>query len=97
MMNTYHKLKTQFENHHDEKYAKQMSAYMRDLFTFDVLSSIIGKMSLTNENIHSLMLEWSTNEDLWLRRIAIIYQRHLKIKTHTYVTRLRYSDHVAPR
>ena len=51
--------------------------------TIDGLSGIIGDIAFVDERISELMLEWSRDEDFWLRRIAIIHQLHKRDKTNT--------------
>ena len=51
--------------------------------TIDGLSGIIGDIAFVDERISELMLEWSLDEDFWLRRIAIIHQLHKRDKTNT--------------
>lgn len=51
--------------------------------TSDVLCKIIGFMSIDNQNLKQLMLKWSTDDNLWIRRVAILHQLGLKNKTDT--------------
>lgn len=40
-------------------------------------------MAFFDERINNLMLEWSTDDDFWVRRIAIDHQLCRKDKTNT--------------
>ena len=40
-------------------------------------------MAFSDERINDLMLEWSTDTDIWLRRIAIDHQLCRKDRTNT--------------
>lgn len=51
--------------------------------TIDGLDSIIGNIALVDERVNNLMLEWSLDEDFWVRRIAIDHQLLRKDKTNT--------------
>ena len=51
--------------------------------TIDALDQVIGKIGLRDERVDALMLEWSTDEDFWVRRIAIDHQLLRKDKTNT--------------
>ena len=51
--------------------------------TIDSLDQVIGKIGLRDERVYALMLEWSTDEDFWVRRIAIDHQLLRKDKTNT--------------
>lgn len=51
--------------------------------TIDSLDQVIGKIGLRDERVDALMLEWSTDEDFWVRRIAIDHQLPRKDKTNT--------------
>ena len=51
--------------------------------TIDSLDQVIGKIGLRDERVDELMLEWSTDEDFWVRRIAIDHQLLRKDKTNT--------------
>jgi 3-methyladenine DNA glycosylase AlkD len=50
--------------------------------TIDGLAGIIGKIPSDDERLSKLMLEWSVDEDFWVRRIAITHQLHRKEKTN---------------
>lgn len=51
--------------------------------TIDGLDRIVGNMAFFDERINNLMLEWSTDDDFWVRRIAIDHQLCRKDKTNT--------------
>lgn len=42
--------------------------------TIDGLDRIVGNIAFVDDRINNLMLEWSTDEDFWVRRIAIDHQ-----------------------
>lgn len=42
--------------------------------TIDELAKTVGKIGLRDERLNSLMLNWSTDSDMWIRRVAIINQ-----------------------
>lgn len=50
--------------------------------TIDGLDRIVGDIVFVDERINKLMLEWSTNEDFWMRRVAIDHQLCRKDKTN---------------
>ena len=51
--------------------------------TIDFFNKIIGNIGLRNSRVDSLMLEWSEDEDFWVRRLAINHQLGRKEKTKT--------------
>ncbi len=51
--------------------------------TIDKLDRIIGNIGLNDNRIDSLMLDWSQNEDFWVRRVAIDHQLLRKERTKT--------------
>ena len=51
--------------------------------TIDCLDRVIGDIGLRDKRVDELMLEWSTDEDFWVRRIAIDHQLLRKEKTNT--------------
>lgn len=53
--------------------------------TIDGLDKIIGNIGLVDERINDLMLDWSMDEDFWLRRVAINHQRGRKDQTNTHL------------
>ncbi|WP_276805224.1 DNA alkylation repair protein [Lactobacillus hominis] len=51
--------------------------------TIDSLIKPIGKLGLRDKRINDLMLNWSQNDNIWLRRIAIEHQLLRKKQTNT--------------
>ena len=51
--------------------------------TIDGFDKIVGNIAFVDERINELMLEWSMDEDFWVRRIAIDHQLCRKEKTNT--------------
>ena len=51
--------------------------------TIDFFNKIIGNIGLRDNRVDSLMLEWSEDEDFWVRRLAINHQLGRKEKTKT--------------
>ena len=51
--------------------------------TIDNLDMTIGALALKDSNINKILLEWSLDENIWLRRIAIDHQLLRKEKTNT--------------
>ncbi len=51
--------------------------------TIDCLDRVIGDIGLRDKRVDELMLEWSTDGDFWVRRIAIDHQLLRKEKTNT--------------
>ncbi len=51
--------------------------------TIDFLDRIIGEIGLKDNRVDDLMLEWSCDNDFWVRRIAIDHQLCRKEKTNT--------------
>lgn len=51
--------------------------------TIDVLDKIIGNIGLRDKRINNLMVEWSKDDDIWVRRIAINHQRGRKNQMNT--------------
>ncbi|MEQ8198906.1 MAG: DNA alkylation repair protein [Clostridiaceae bacterium] len=49
--------------------------------TIDNFDTIIGTIGLTDSRVDSLMLQWSVDDDMWLRRLAIDHQLLRKEKT----------------
>lgn len=56
--------------------------------TVDFLAKIIGDVSLRDEKVKDLMLKWSRDDNIWLRRTAIEHQLGLKDKTDTNLLEL---------
>jgi len=55
--------------------------------TIDSLDQLIGDIGLIHLEIDNLMLEWSADDNFWLRRIAIDHQLLRKDKTNTRLLR----------
>lgn len=51
--------------------------------TIDGLDTIIGKIGLTDGRVSEVMLDWSLDDDFWVRRVAIDHQLCHKDKTDT--------------
>ena len=51
--------------------------------TIDNLDMTIGTLVLKDSNVNKILLEWSIDENIWLRRIAIDHQLLRKEKTNT--------------
>lgn len=51
--------------------------------TIDSLDRVIGDIGLKDNRVDRLMLDWSVDEDFWVRRIAIDHQLLRKEKTNT--------------
>ena len=51
--------------------------------TIDNLDMTIGALALKDSNVNKILLEWSLDENIWLRRIAIDHQLLRKEKTDT--------------
>ena len=49
--------------------------------TIDNLDMTIGALALKDSNVNKILLEWSLDENIWLRRIAIDHQLPRKEKT----------------
>ena len=48
--------------------------------TVDLLAKVIGSLVIRIEGYNKTMLEWSKDSNIWLRRVAILYQLSLKEK-----------------
>lgn len=51
--------------------------------TIDFLDRVIGEISFRDSRVDDLMLDWSKDDDFWIRRIAIDHQLCRKKKTNT--------------
>ncbi|WP_369712086.1 DNA alkylation repair protein [Leptotrichia sp. HSP-342] len=51
--------------------------------TIDNLDMTIGALALKDSNVNKILIEWSLDENTWLRRIAIDHQLLRKEKTNT--------------
>ena len=49
--------------------------------TIDGFDKILGNIAFSDNRINNLMLEWSKDDDFWIRRIAIDHQLSRKDKT----------------
>ena len=48
--------------------------------TVDLLAKVVGSLVIRIEGYNQTMLEWSKDSNIWLRRVAILYQLSLKEK-----------------
>ena len=48
--------------------------------TVDLLAKVVGSLVIRIEGYDQIMLEWSKDSNIWLRRVAILYQLSLKEK-----------------
>ena len=48
--------------------------------TVDLLAKVVGSLVIRIEGYNKTMLEWSKDSNIWLRRVAILYQLSLKEK-----------------
>ena len=53
--------------------------------TVDLLCKVIGDVSLRDKRVKTLMISWSQDENIWLKRAAIQHQMSLKDKTDAEV------------
>lgn len=51
--------------------------------TIDFLDRVIREIGLRDNRVDDLMLDWSKDDDFWIRRIAIDHQLCRKEKTNT--------------
>ncbi|MCL1880411.1 MAG: DNA alkylation repair protein [Actinomycetia bacterium] len=51
--------------------------------TVDALDMVVGDIALRHEEVNATLLQWSSDENIWLRRCAIDHQRGRKNKTNT--------------
>lgn len=51
--------------------------------TVDMLAQVVGNIALKDSRVDALMLAWSQEENIWVQRIAILYQLRFKEKTNT--------------
>jgi 3-methyladenine DNA glycosylase AlkD len=47
-----------------------------------MLSTVVGYIVANDDRGAELMLQWSVNDDFWVRRVAIIHQLHRKQRTN---------------
>ena len=50
--------------------------------TVDSIDAMVGNIILKNRQLEKEMLEWSTDKDIWLRRVSIDFQQKYKEKTN---------------
>ena len=48
--------------------------------TVDLLAKVVGSLVIRIEGYDQIMLEWSKDNNIWLKRVAILYQLSLKEK-----------------
>ena len=48
--------------------------------TVDLLAKVVGSLVIRIEGYDQIMLEWSKDNNMWLKRVAILYQLSLKEK-----------------
>ena len=48
--------------------------------TVDLLAKVVGSLVIRIEGYDQIMLEWSKDGNIWLKRVAILYQLSLKDK-----------------
>lgn len=48
--------------------------------TADLLAKVVGSLVIRIEGYDQIMLEWSKDSNIWLKRVAILYQLSLKDK-----------------
>ena len=51
--------------------------------TIDFLCKVIGDIELRDSRVKDLMLEWSKDDNIWIKRSAIEHQLNLKDKTNS--------------
>ena len=51
--------------------------------TVDALDVVVGSVALTHPEVDEILVQWSTDENIWLRRTAIDHQLTRKGKTNT--------------
>jgi len=50
--------------------------------SFDAFHKIFAELSIKYPDVNNIMIAWNTDNNIWLRRSAIIYQLSLKNKTN---------------
>ena len=53
--------------------------------TVDLLAKVVGSLIIRIKGYDQIMLEWSKDSNIWLRRVAILYQLSLKDKVDKQV------------
>ena len=51
--------------------------------TVDMLAQVVSNIALKDSRVEEEMLAWSQEENIWVQRIAILYQLRFKEKTNT--------------
>lgn len=51
--------------------------------TIDSLDKLLGILALNNPIVEAILLEWSTDENIWVRRVAIDHQILRRAQTNT--------------
>lgn len=51
--------------------------------TVDMLAQVVGNIALKDSRVDEEMLAWSREKNIWVQRIAILYQLRFKEKTNT--------------
>jgi 3-methyladenine DNA glycosylase AlkD len=67
----------------DIPYLKRLALTKSWWDTIDVLDRIIGGIALAYPAVNEILLQWSVDDNFWLRRIAIDHQLNRKDKTDT--------------
>lgn len=67
----------------DVPHLKQLAETKSWWDTIDSLDRLIGGIALENPAVNDILLEWSTDENFWLRRIAIDHQLLRKEQTNS--------------
>jgi 3-methyladenine DNA glycosylase AlkD/GNAT superfamily N-acetyltransferase len=63
----------------------RLSRYIKDKQwwdTIDGIDRVIGSIAFTDKRVNELMLKWSTDDDFWIRRVAIDHQIGRKDRTN---------------
>lgn len=53
--------------------------------TVDLLAKVVGSLVIRIEGYDQIMIEWSKDSNIWLKRVAILYQLSLKEKVDKQV------------
>lgn len=84
-------------------YLKDMSSYLEkeDIYnlkvliknkswwdTIDIISGLVGGLVLENEGLVKMMLNWSRDENIWVRRVSILYQLKFKEELDTEILKI---------
>lgn len=70
-----------FLSYDDMSYIKKYIKSKQWWDTIDGFAKIVGFVALTDHNMDELLLSWSKDKDIWVRRIAIEHQLCRKQKT----------------